>query len=360
MKIVIRAGGSGTKLWPVSRQRRPKQFLPLLGKRTLLEEKLREVRPLVRRWDDLYLSVSLPFVRLARRLAPKIPPSNIIAEPVGRNTGPAIALESGLIQAATRGKDDPVIASVTVDDVFRRSGAFRAALRAAERFLHRHPLWSVALAATTPLPDVALSYIERGSTIESIAGQSFTRSKRWVEKPTPRLLAGLLRRPNVFAHTGLYVWKASTVFAHFERYRPEIFRRVRTIAASWGTRSYSSTLAKHYAAMPAMSVEEAITRRVRHLAIAAADFGWSDTGKWHLVQHLLGGNGNVTRGTVVSVDDEGSLIYAPAGKVIGTVGLRDMIVVDTGDALLVCPKNRSTDVKLLIERLRDRGLTNIL
>ncbi len=109
-----------------------------------------------------------------------------------------------------------------------------------------------------------------------------------------------------------------------------------------------------------MSVEEAITRRVRHLAIAAADFGWSDTGKWHLVQHLLGGNGNVTRGTVVSVDDEGSLIYAPAGKVIGTVGLRDMIVVDTGDALLVCPKNRSTDVKLLIERLRDRGLTNIL
>jgi mannose-1-phosphate guanylyltransferase len=361
MIVVIRAGGSGTRLWPVSRISQPKQFLPLLGTKTLLEEKIREIRPLLRRWDECYLSVAESFVPLARTLAPRIPRQNIIAEPISRNTGPAIALESAIIDAAARGKDDPVIVSLTVDDVFRKPKTFRNALRASETFLHRRPQWIVALAARPPHPDTGLSYIVCGDTIATHRRQRFCVNRRWIEKPPARRLHTLLRSPRVFAHTGLYAWKASTILSHFEHYQPKMFRVVQRIRAAAGTRRFAAVLRRIYRMLPSMSIEEAVARNVKRVAIAPNDFEWSDTGKWMLVQKLLApAGGNVTRGTVVSVDDEGCLIYGPPKKIIGTIGLRDMIIVDAGDALLVCPAHRSGDIKALLERMRERNLEQIL
>ncbi|MFH1171591.1 MAG: sugar phosphate nucleotidyltransferase [bacterium] len=361
MKIVIRAGGSGMRLWPLSRIRQPKQFLSLLGNRSLFEEKLREVRPLVAGWDDVYVSVSAPFIPLVRRIAPRMHPDHILAEPVGKNTGPAIALESAVIQAAAKGKEDPVIASLTVDDVFLQHGKFRRALHAAEHFLHHYPQWIVALAATPSQQDPGLSYLKLGRTIATYNRQPFARCEQWTEKPDRAHLMVLLRHPRVFAHTGQYVWKASTILAHVERYQPELFRTIRRIQRSYGTRRFSPTLRRLYPTVPSMSIEEAVAKHVRNIAIAAADFRWSDTGKWYLVKQLLGsGKHNVTRGNVVSVDGDNSIIFAPKGKIIGTIGLRGMIVVDAGDALLVCPQDRSDDVKVLLERLRERGFDSIL
>lgn len=361
MIVVIRAGGSGTRLWPASRQKKPKQFLPLLGKRTLLEEKLKEVRPLVHSWQDVYVSVGSNFVPLARRLAPHVPRRNIIAEPCGRNTGPAIALESVVIAAAQQGREDPVIASLTVDDVFRSASAFRAALKSAEQFIKHFPQWSVALAATPPKPDPGLSYLKLGRVLGHFGGRSIHRSASWTEKPKPNQLSRLLKQPDVFAHTGQYLWKASTILNHFERYHPVIASAVNRIQQAYGTTAFRRTLGRAYAGLPSVSIEEAVTRRVRRLAAVAGDFGWSDTGKWYLIKHLLApGRQNVTRGTVVGVDNEDSLIFAPKDKVVGTIGLHGMIVVDTGDALLVCPSERSGDVKILIERIRERRLKQFL
>lgn len=361
MKIVIRAGGSGTRLWPLSRQREPKQFLPLLGHASLLEEKIRELRPLIRRWSDVYISASEIFVSRVKKLAPLVPTRNIIAEPVGRNTGPAIALESAVIEAALRGREDPIVASLTVDDVFRRAGAFRSALRAAERFLRSHPLWSVALAAKPPVPDPGLSYITLGRTLARSGPYAVTRCARWVEKPSQRQLARLVLQPRVFAHTGLYIWKASTLLSNIERFQPSIADVIRSIQRSYGRRTFASTLRRLYPTLPSMSIEEAVARHLERLAILADDFGWSDTGKWHLVKLLLGSEKqNVTRGRVVSVDDEDCLLYAAPGKVLGTIGLRGMIVVDTPDALLICPQDRSSDMKALLERLKERGFTFVL
>ncbi|MDD5567537.1 MAG: sugar phosphate nucleotidyltransferase [Patescibacteria group bacterium] len=201
MKIVIRAGGSGTRLWPVSRQKKPKHFLPLLGQRSLLEEKVEELKPLLRHWSDLYISVSQPFVSLVRRMVPRLPAKNIIAEPCGRNTGPAIALETVIIEAASQGKDDPVIASLTVDDVFKEAGGFRKALRESEHFLKHHPLWIVAIASSVAQPDPGLSYIEIGRQITRYGSQAFNRSLRWIEKPSGGALTRLHKNPRVFAHT---------------------------------------------------------------------------------------------------------------------------------------------------------------
>lgn len=361
MKIVIRAGGSGTRLWPISRQKKPKHFLPLLGSRSLLEEKVDELRPLLRRWSDLYISVSRPFVPLVRKLVPHLPEKNIIAEPCGRNTGPAIALETAVIEAALRGKDDPVIASLTVDDVFSEAGRFRDTLRSAEKFLKRHPLWIVAIASSVRKPDPGLSYIEVGRTMTRSGGQKFARSKRWIEKPTGGRLTRLFKNPSVFAHTGLYVWKASTILSLFEKHAPNVYALSRSIQKYYGTSAYQKKLEKYFEAMPSVSIEETVARKAKNIAVAAGDFGWSDTGKWYLVKDLISeGKHNVTRGRVVAVDSEDSLIYCPRGKVAGVVGIRGLIIVDTGDALLVCPKDRSGDVKVLVDRLKEHKLNRYL
>lgn len=361
MKIVIRAGGIGTRLWPVSRQKKPKHFLPLLGKRSLLEEKVDELQPLLKGWKDLYISVSKQFVSLVRRLVPRIPDKNIIAEPCSRNTGPAVALETALIEAGSQGKDDPVIASLTVDDVFTESGKFRDTLRSCEHFLKHHPLWIVAIASSVAKPDPGLSYIKLGRKIAQYGSQPFHRSQAWVEKPKAGQLTRLLKNPRVFAHTGLYVWKASTVLSLFEKHAPAIYELLRSIQRAYGTVTYHRVLERQFHAMPLLSIEEAIARKAKNIAVAAGDYSWSDTGKWYLVKDLLSeGRHNVTRGRVLTVDCEDNLIYAPKGKVIGAVGLREMIVVDTGDAVLVCPKNRSGDVKTLVERLKEHKLDKFL
>ncbi len=361
MKIVIRAGGSGTRLWPISRQKKPKHFLPLLGSRSLMEEKVDELRPLLNRWSDLYISVSRPFVPLVRKLVPRLPEKNIIAEPCGRNTGPAIALETAIIEAAARGKDDPVIASLTVDDVFSEAGRFRDALRASEKFLQHHPLWIVAIASSVKKPDPGLSYIERGRTMTRYGGQAFSRSLRWIEKPSGVQLTRLFKNPNVYAHTGLYVWKASTILSLFEKHEPNVYALSRRIQQYYGRAAFTRRLQQYFTAMPSLTIEEAVARKAKNIAVAAGDFGWSDTGKWYLVKDLISeGKNNVTRGRVVTVGTEDSLIYSPRGKVAGIVGVRGLIVVDTGDALLVCPKDRSGDVKTLVDRLKEYKLNRYL
>lgn len=355
MKIVIRAGGSGTRLWPLSRSRSPKQFLPVLGKHSLLEEKLEELKPLISNWSDVYISVAAAHVRTARRLAPKIPKRNIIAEPVGRNTGPAIALESAVIAASSR-NEDPVIASLTVDDVFHDAPAFRKALRAAEGFLHTQPSWIVTIASKVHVPDPGLSYINVGGTMGAFFGQPINRVRKWVEKPSATVLKRLLSNPHTYAHTGLYVWKASTILGLFEAYQPEMMGPIKNIRASYGTAGFAALLRREYAKLPSMSIEEAVTRNTKQIAVACGAFGWSDTGKWFLIKDILRrGDGNVTQGTVLTHDTHDSLIYGPSGKMIGVVGMRGVIVVDTPDGLLVCPKDRSGDVKHLIELMRKAG-----
>ncbi|MFC1662858.1 mannose-1-phosphate guanylyltransferase [Patescibacteria group bacterium] len=354
MKIVIRAGGSGTRLWPLSRRQSPKQFLPLLGKRSLLEEKINEIRPAVNGWNDIYISVTEPFIATVKKLVPKVPKKNIIAEPIGRNTGPAIGLESVIIQAAT-GSIDPVIASLTVDDVFTNVSGFRSALKAAERYIEKQPFRIVTLASNLKVPDTGLSYIELGKALGKFGRQTIFNTHRWIEKPKLFRIKKLLKQNNVFAHTGLYIWKTSTILSLFEKHQPTIYNKLLKIQLSYDHKNYSQTIGRLYRTMPAISIEKAIIGKEKNIAVCAGSYGWSDTGKWYLVKNILKpGNKNITTNNVILKNVSDSLVYGDTKRMTGVVGLSGVVIVDTGDALLICSKEYSGDVKKIVEELEQR------
>lgn len=362
MKIVIRCGGAGTRLWPMSRERLPKQFQPLLGQESLLAAKLRAVRPLLGSWNDLYVSTHERYVPIVRRLVPRLRRDHIIAEPVRRNTGPAIALETAVIAAHANG-DDPVIASLTVDDVMRNIDRFRQLLRRAAQYVDRvDPAAVLTIGSPPAAPDPGLSYLVLGSTVERHAGSTFRRVRRWVEKPNVGQLHRLLRRGQVAAHTGLYVWRASTLLNLLAAHHPHLVRRLDRIRRVIGHRNERAVVRREFRHFPAVSIEELVARRAPTIVAGVADLGWSDTGKWFLVQELRRDRpgANVVRGDVVALDTTDSLIYAPPRKLVATVGLRGFVVVDTGDALLVCPKDRSGDVKAIVEHLQRTHRQDIL
>ncbi len=355
MKIVIRCGGAGTRLWPVSREKRPKQFQSLLGQKSLFEEKLRQIRPLVKRRSDLYVSTVREYVPIVHRLAPSILPDHIIAEPVRRNTGPGIALETTIINAQQPKGEDAVIASLTVDDVMHNARLFRQLIAHAARYLEEDDPFSIlTIACPVDSADTGLSYLVLGRTVSRGKNYAFRRVERWIEKPAARQLGQLLRRQNVAAHTGLYLWRASTVLNILEAHEPVMFARLQRIRQAFGTGRYRRVLERQFSALQSASVEELIAKRAARIIAAVADLGWKDTGKWWLVQEVRRRKpgDNVTEGQVVAIDTEDSIVYAPRGKLVATIGLKGYVVIDTGDALLVCPKERSGDVKKVVEHLQ--------
>ena len=246
--------------------------------------------------------------------------------------------------------------------MFTNVEKFRNLLRAAEKFLHEKPFYALAVAAQVEKPDSGLSYIELGKSIGKIYGQSFHLAKRWVEKPKSTMLNRIMRNPKFFAHTGQYIWKSSTILSYFETYQPLMTSRLRRISAAQGTRRFASVLKREYTAMRAASIEEAIAQYVEQMGVVSGNLGWSDTGKWYLIHDLLlqGAQQNATRGKVVTHDTKRSLLFSDSGRLVAGVGLRDMVVVDTKDAVLVVPKQLSAEVKNLVEVLKDRSLERYL
>jgi len=363
MKIVIRAGGSGTRLWPMSRQENPKQFIQLLDHHSLLQKKYEAVRPLLKSIDDLFVSVSALFVKTVRRILPQLPPANIIAEPCSRNTGSAIGLESVLIHSKLKPGEDPVIASLTVDDVFEKVDSFRTILKRAERLLRQKPDLTLTIASKIMQADSGLSYIEIGRPIgQSEFGQSFHLARRWVEKPKGEKLKRIFAQPKYYAHTGLYLWRCSTIINNFKIHQPAIYRGLAKIEAAAGTRHFPAVLKRQFAALPSVSIEELIARQVQPIGVAAGDFGWSDTGKWHLIHELLpkDSQNNVLKGQALCLDTENSIVLAKGGRLVATFGLENMAVIETKDAILVMPKDRSGEVKQIIDELKRRGLKRYL
>jgi len=350
MIVVIRAGGSGTRVWPISRARKPKQFLPLLGNTTLLRQKFELLRPAVSSTRDIFVSVAEPFLRTARAILPELARQQFILEPVSRNTGPAIALESLVI--AGRRSGDPVIASVTADDVYRNQPAYRRSLLAAEAFLQRRSDFIVTVGSKSQRKDSGISYIQPGRSLGRFRGQTVRRVAAFVEKPHGRTLNRLFVQPGVTGHTGEYVWRLSTILDAFVRDQAW-FSRLAALPAPT-SQAFQTKLRRAYRSLPSMSIETAVTAQAKNIAVVGGDLGWSDTGKWNLIYDLLAKapDANVFFGDIHAVATRGSLVMAPRGKAVGLIGLEDYIVIDTPDALLVCPREHAPDVKQVVDLLK--------
>lgn len=354
MKIVIRAGGVGTRLWPVSREKKPKQLHALVSDKTMLQEALERALKAVK-VEDIYVSGNKNNENILRKELGAVLESNLIIEPSRRETAAAIGLESIYIK-----KNNPkaVAASLGSDHVIKNSKEFTRLLLLAEKVITRHPDKILCLGIKPTAPDIGYGYIQLGKKIVPEVYEVIS----FHEKPVLKIAKKYLAEGNFLWNANMFVWRIDTILKLYEKYLPKMHEQLKQIEKAINTPQERKVIAHIYPKMEKMAVDYAIIEKARDILAIPASVGWSDIGDWARLKDELAlrEEDNVIRGNHIGVDTKNTLVYSETGKLIATVGLRNKIIVETEDALLICDKYRSADVKKILEELKKKKQTKFL
>ncbi len=349
---LIMAGGGGTRLWPESRAALPKQFIALFGQRSLLRIAFDRILPVVPAARVLVVTGRRYVGAVAKQL-PELPAENIIAEPAGRNTAPAIGL--GALHLRER-EPDAIMAVLTADHVMRAEETFRAALLAAARVAATGPI--LTLGITPDRPEVGYGYIERGDRLlEPDCGLPVYRVQSFREKPDRATAERFIGSGRFLWNSGMFIWRADVVLREIQEQLPRLHTALTQIQSALGTSHQQEVTNRVWREISPISIDYGVMEHARDVAVLPCNPGWKDVGNWGTVfeeGHARDGGDNVTQGGEhLALDSEGCLIRS--SKLVATVGLRDMVIVDTEDALLVVPRSHAQQVRELVRLLRETG-----
>lgn len=341
---VILSGGSGTRLWPLSRSQRPKQLLALTGERTMLQMTAARCTDRARFGAAIIVTNALHAGEIATQLNQERPAA-IILEPAGRNTAPAIAL------AALESAPDAPLLVMPSDHVIDDVAAFHAAIEAAMPLVQQG--WLVTFGITPDKPETGYGYIRRGEPVAA----GVQKVDAFIEKPDLARAQTYLAEGNYSWNGGIFLFRADAYLAALERFEPDMLAAVRTSlegAAREG--SMIVPAAEAFLSARSESIDYAVMEKADQVAVVPVEMGWSDVGSWDAL-HLLGvpdEKGNVIQGDVVSIDSSGCMIRSE-GPVVTVAGVSDLIVVATQDAVMILPRGSSQEVKKIVEALKARG-----
>jgi mannose-1-phosphate guanylyltransferase len=356
---VVPAGGSGTRLWPLSRAHAPKFLHDLTGGgRSLLQSTVDRLGPLAPPERTFVITGGAHAVAVARQL-PSVPAENVLVEPSPRDSAPAI----GLAAAVLHERDpDGVMGSFASDHVVLDRPAFVAALQAAIEVAATGRLVTIGMTPTRPEP--GFGYIHRGPAL-GLAGAHAVSA--FTEKPPYDVARAYVESGEYLWNASMFVWRTSSFLAELARQQPELHDGLRRIAADWDTPRRDETLAGIWPALPRISVDHAVMEGAAAQGLVAtvpATFGWSDVGDWDGLGMIAGDGSPVTvlgdTDRVLAVDTTGSVVLPGSGRLVTMLGLRDVVVVDTEDAVLVCSRDRAQEVKGIVDALKARGATDLV
>ncbi|HLT29659.1 MAG TPA: mannose-1-phosphate guanylyltransferase [Myxococcaceae bacterium] len=351
---IIMAGGSGTRFWPLSRKSRPKQFLPLASDAPLIVDTAERLEGLVP-GEAIRVVCGPVHAKATFRLLSDVPRRNIIVEPVARNTAPAIALA-----ALHVAREDPkgVMVVLPSDHHVANPKAFRIAIRQAARVARTGALVTLGIQPTRP--ETGYGYIRVGAPLEK--RPEANRVEAFVEKPDLATAKRYLKSGRYLWNGGIFVFRADAILAALRLHMPELAPGLDAIAEVLGTRKEAATLARVFRRFPSISIDYGVMEKADNLAVVGGDFGWSDVGSFAALPEVRSADaqGNVVsgRGAVV-LDSEGCVVHAEK-RPIAVVGMKDTVVVDTGDTLLVVPKDRAQEVRKAVDAFKARRLTRYL
>lgn len=344
MMVVILAGGQGTRLWPLSRRHRPKQFCRLLGEEEMIVQCYNRLRALLPA-KDIYLSILPEFTEMAAALLPNMDARQFIVEPCRRDSGPAMAYAALKLSEAGRA-DEPVM-FVPTDHYIENESLFLATLKlGADLVAETGKLVDIGVWPQGPSSELGYTRIgKRLETRNHIEVYEFLGHK---EKPSLELAREYLASGNYLWHANYYMWTPQALLNAFAAHAPEIYEPLMRLSAADGK-------AAIYATLPRISMDYAVTEKLPpdQVLILKGTFGWSDIGAWNVLGDVTAEN-DFGAGTPVkhlSLDSKNCVIYSQTDKLIATIGLEDLVIVETADALLICPRDRAQDVKKLVDQL---------
>ena len=349
---VIMAGGSGTRFWPLSRKAKPKQFLSLATDRPMLVETAARLEGLAG-WKDTYVVCGRVHAGPAAKLLRRLPRGNVLVEPEARNTAPAIALACAHVAARDL---QGVVVVLPSDQHVADVRAFRSAVAEAVRVAKAGHIVTLGIRPTRP--ETGYGYIRVGDTLTGQARQVAA----FVEKPDAEKARTYLALGEYLWNAGIFVFRVDVMLAAFARYMPELSAALGELQATVGTKRYAAALKRCFKKMPATSIDYGVAERADNVAVVPADCGWSDVGSFNALSDVRDRDekGNVVLGSgAVVVDTEGSVVWAQA-RPLAVVGMKDVVVVDAGDAVLVLPKDRCQDVRRVVDALKARGRGKVL
>ncbi len=350
MKITILAGGSGTRLWPRSRVRYPKQFLDLVVPgQSLLQETVERILPLVPP-EDILIVTGRAFVREVARQLPDVPRANILTEPFGRGSAPAIGLAA--ITIRQRWEDD-VMVSLHSDHHIAEHELLRRALLRAAGLARAGRLATLGIVPS--YPHTGLGYIQRGASLGNDDGLPAYAIARFVEKPNSDAARQYIESGEYYWNTGMFVWRTDTLLSEMAAHMPNLTAALTKLQATLDTPRAKAAQTRVWKALATEQIDTGIMEKTSLGAVVAIDtMGWNDVGDWNSLTDVCRADeqNNVVIGKFEGIDTSNCIIVGTGRRMIGAIGLKDMVIVETDDAILVCPRHHAQSVRKLVEKLR--------
>jgi mannose-1-phosphate guanylyltransferase len=341
---ILMAGGSGTRFWPASRRKRPKQFLPIAGDESLLSQTWERVQGFVPPERTLVVTTA-DQVDEVRKALPELPPLNLLVEPEARSTGPCVALAAFEVR---RRAPDSVQVVLPADHVIRPRESFQRTLRAAAREANQSGALIVC-GIQPSFPATGFGYVQVGEIVRQVEGQAVYRVQRFVEKPDARTAQRFLTEGGYYWNAGIFIWHTDAILRAIEKWMPPTHE-----ALAGAHRGLD--ISEAYRALEAVSIDVGVLERAANVRLLPIDYFWSDVGSWTALGEVADADerGNSVSGGVelVAEDSDGCIVHADKDQVVALLGVKDLIVVHSGNATLVLPRERAQEVRRIVERLR--------
>lgn len=353
LHAVVMAGGSGTRFWPKSRRNTPKQLLRLFGESSMIQETVARIGPMVPP-ERILIITGADQAQAIREQLPQVPAANVIAEPCPRDTAPCVGLAASIVA-----KKDPegTMIVMPADHVIRPAEKFRENVEAAVSVIERDPTAFVTFGIAPTRPETGYGYIERAEKLGEPGGIGLYRVAQFREKPDRATAEEFLARGTFAWNAGIFVWRAGAVLDALAAYQPALAASLGRVAEALGSPGADAALQREFPTMEKIPIDKAVMEKYPNVRVLEVVYDWSDVGDWRSLAELLDEDesGNTIQGPVRAVDTKGSIVIADDGRLVATLGVEDLVIIQSGGATLVARKDQLDRLKALVEGLDKAG-----